>query len=96
MTDKTQEELRKILSRIKIACGGFTKALGDEEEDRPELDKAIKSLTHYINKYYVPRDDGLEVTPSRRKATNNQADKSRETIGNVGVTPEHLRNLGNL
>ena len=57
MTDKTQEELEKILDKFFLTATNST-SKDPFYEGKME---ARRTITHYINKYYVPRDDGLEV-----------------------------------
>ena len=60
MTDKTQEELEKIVKPYidkltRVAQYAFACMVYDEPN--PNGLDLVQALTHYINKYYVPRDD---------------------------------------
>jgi len=69
MTDKTQEELEKFLDTVKIHNKDLDVCINDAV--------AKKWLTHYINKYYVPKGD-LEDPSVSTEVGGNQVDKLSE------------------
>ena len=68
MTDKTQEELEEILHLVGCQChaqGWNDKLDGKDNFDLTEVERleklALEEVTHYINKYYVPRDEVKKI-----------------------------------
>ena len=65
LPDKTQEELEKLIVNYRVKCDVAWSKYRDKiytlEDYQSAIEWELNKLTTYINKYYVPRDDGLEV-----------------------------------
>ena len=71
MTDKTQEELEKFLDTVKIHNKDLDVCINDAV--------AKKWLTHYINKYYVPREEVEKIIGEDEKL--NKAHETNDCPG---------------
>jgi hypothetical protein len=84
LPDKTQEELEEILHLVGCQChaqGWNDKLDGKDNFDLTEVERleklALEEVTHYINKYYVPKGD-LEDPSVSTEVGGNQVDKRSE------------------